>query len=86
MAEVNATLHSEIQEMPLERLVRESELLFGLPAMGIEIAKREWRKVERLRCVRFGSARYSVPVSSAHFAGGPTCGGAAQSRRSAWRP
>ncbi len=82
VAEVNATLHSEIQEVPLERLVRESELLSGLPALGREIAKREWRKVDRLSCVRFGSARCSVPVSGAHFAGGPTCGGVPQSPRS----
>ena len=56
MAEVNATPHSEIQEVPLERLVRESELLSGLPTLGIEIAKREWRKVNRPSCVRFASA------------------------------
>ena len=63
MSEVNNNLHSEIQEVPLVRLTREREVLSALPALRIEIAKREWRKVDKLSCVRFGSARYSVPTS-----------------------
>ena len=63
MAEVNNNLHSEIQEVPLVRLAREREVLSPLPALRIEIARREWRKVDKLSCVRFGSARYSVPTS-----------------------
>ena len=62
-AEVNARAHSEICAVPAERLERERELLGELPSLrpdGIG-AKPIARKVDKLSCVRFGSARYSVP-------------------------
>jgi transposase len=62
-AEVNARAHSEICAVPAERLVKERELLAELPSLrpdGIG-AKPIARKVDKLSCVRFGSARYSVP-------------------------
>lgn len=61
-AEVNAQLHSEIVAVPAERLAQERELLSPLPGLRLEIGPRPiTRKVDRLSCVRFGSARYSVP-------------------------
>jgi hypothetical protein len=61
-AEVNAALHSEISAVPLERLQAERELLRSLPSLRPEIGvKPVSRKVDRLSCIRFGSARYSVP-------------------------
>lgn len=60
-AEVNAVLHSEIAAIPVERLVRERELLGALPSLRVRIGHLVIRKVDRLSCVRFGSARYSVP-------------------------
>jgi transposase len=62
-AEVNAAVHSEICAVPAERLEQERPLLGGLPLLrpdGIG-AKPVSRKVDKLSCVRFGSARYSVP-------------------------
>ncbi|MGH9152585.1 MAG: IS21 family transposase [Acidimicrobiales bacterium] len=59
--EVNATLHSEIAAVPGERLVVEGELLGQLPSLRARTGKMVVRKVDRLSCVRFGSARYSVP-------------------------
>ena len=61
-AEVNAVLHSEIAAVPVERLVTEAELLGALPSLRARIGKLVIRKVDRLSCVRFGSARYSVPM------------------------
>ncbi len=61
-AEVNAAMHSEIAAVPAERLVAERELLGALPSLRARIGKLVIRKVDRLRCVRFGSARYSVPT------------------------
>jgi transposase len=61
-AEVNRTVHSEICAVPAERLVTERELLAPLPSLRASIGKMVTRKVDRLSCVRFGSARYSVPV------------------------
>ena len=61
-AEVNAAVHSEICAVPAERLVTERELLAPLPSLRASIGKMVTRKVDRLSCVRFGSARYSVPV------------------------
>jgi hypothetical protein len=61
-AEVNAQAHSEISAVPAERLVAERELLGPLPGLRLEIGPRPiTRKVDKLSCVRFGSARYSVP-------------------------
>ncbi len=62
-AEVNAAVHSEIQTVPNERLVAERELLAPLPSLRLQIgAASVLRKVDRLSCVRYGSARYSVPT------------------------
>lgn len=61
-AEVNTAVHSEIAAVPLERLAEvERELLAVLPSLRPSIGRRELRKVDKLSCVRFGSARYSVP-------------------------
>lgn len=60
-AEVNAQLHSEICAVPAERLVVERELLGPLPSLRPRIGRTTTRKVDRLSCVRIGSARYSVP-------------------------
>jgi transposase len=61
--EVNGVAHSEIAAIPAARLETERPLLKGLPSLrpdGIGI-KPASRKVDKLSCVRFGSARYSVP-------------------------
>ena len=61
-AEVNANVHSEICAVPAERLVIELPLLGELPSLRAEFGARPTtRKVDKLSCVRFGSARYSVP-------------------------
>jgi transposase len=60
--EVNAVMHSEICAIPAERLVKELEVMGTLPSLRATIAKLVVRKVDRLSCVRFGSARYSVPT------------------------
>lgn len=60
-AEVNATLHSEICAVPAERVVIERELFGPLPSLRIRIGRVTQRKVDRLACIRIGSARYSVP-------------------------
>ena len=61
--EVNAAVHSEICAVPDERLVAEREVLAPLPSLRCEIgAPSVTRKVDRLSCVRCGSARYSVPT------------------------
>jgi transposase len=60
--EVNAAPHSEICAVPAERLVTERELLAPLPSLRASTGRLVTRKVDRLSCVRFGSARYSVPV------------------------
>jgi hypothetical protein len=59
--EVNAVQHSEISAVPFERLVNERELMGTVPSLRAQIGKLVLRKVDRLSCVRFGSARYSVP-------------------------
>jgi hypothetical protein len=61
--EVNTVVHSQICAVPAERLEQERQLLGELPSLrpdGIG-AKPVSRKVDKLSCVRFGSARYSVP-------------------------
>lgn len=64
-AEVNGRLHSEIAAVPAGRLAEvELALLATLPSLqpsGLFGGRRELRKVDKLSCVRFGSARYSVP-------------------------
>jgi transposase len=60
--EVNAQVHSEIAAVPADRLVTERDLLGDLPSLRARIGKVVLRKVDRLSCVRFGSARYSVPM------------------------
>jgi hypothetical protein len=59
--EVNGALHSEICAVPAERLLSERELLAPLPSLRPSIGRLVTRKVDRLSCIRFGSARYSVP-------------------------
>jgi hypothetical protein len=61
-AEVNGATHSEICAVPVERLATERELMTGLPSLRPSIGRVVARKVDRLSCVGFGSARYSVPT------------------------
>lgn len=62
-AEVNAAVHSEICAVPAVRLEAERDLLGPLPSLRPAIGRPGvTRKVDRLSCVRFGSARYSVPA------------------------
>jgi len=59
--DVNGVEHSEICAVPAERLGRERELLASLPSLRPRIDRATFRKVDKLSCVRIGSARYSVP-------------------------
>jgi transposase len=59
---VNGVQHSEIRAVPAERLLIERELLATLPSLRPSLGRSVIRKVDRLSCVRFGSARYSVPI------------------------
>src|SRR5580704_6011659 len=61
-AEVNGVTHSEICAVPAEQLVIERELLAPLPSLRASTGRQVLRKVDKLSCIRFGSARYSVPV------------------------
>ncbi len=66
-AEVNTVAHSQICAVPADRLEAERDLLTALPSLRPVIGKAAaTRKVDRLSCIRFGSARYSVPN---HFIG-----------------
>jgi hypothetical protein len=56
-------VHSEVCVVPAERLVTERELLAPLPSLRASLGKMVTRKVDRLSCVRFASARYSVPMA-----------------------
>jgi transposase len=61
-AEVNAAVHSEICAVPADRLDTERRLLGSLPSLRPQLGARPiTRRVDKLSCVRFGSARYSVP-------------------------
>jgi hypothetical protein len=61
--EINAVVHSEICVIPDERLAGERELLQPLPSLRLQVgAPSVLRKVDRLSCIRYGSARYSVPT------------------------
>jgi transposase len=63
-AEVNTVVHSEICAVPSERLVREREMMHPLPSLRPAIGTPAiMRKVDKLSCVRFASARYSVPTA-----------------------
>src|SRR2546423_1667116 len=62
-AEVNAVVHSETCAVPDARLVEERGLLAPLPSLRLQLGPEPvTRKVDRLSCVRFASARYSVPT------------------------
>jgi transposase len=61
-AEVNAATHSQICAVPAERLADEQQLLAALPSLRPQVGRATTRKVDKLSCVRFGSARYSVPT------------------------
>lgn len=62
-AQVNARSHSEISAIPDERLAVERKVLRPLPSLRLEVGPAPViRKVDRLSCVRFASARYSVPA------------------------
>lgn len=61
-AEVNTVVHSETCAVPAERLERERELFGPLPSLRPRLGRACFRKVDKLSCVRFGSARYSVPT------------------------
>lgn len=61
-AEVNSRRHSEIAAIPDERLAKEREVLGALPTLRPQLGRVTWRKVDRLSCIRIGSARYSVPT------------------------
>ena len=61
-AEVNRREHSEICAVPAERLETEHDCWAGCRRCGCQIGPAPvTRKVDRLSCVRFASARYSVP-------------------------
>jgi transposase len=55
-SEVNEKLHSEIAAVPAERLEKEREILSPLPSLRPRIGRATGRKVDRLSCVRIGSA------------------------------
>lgn len=59
--EVNGRIHSETSAVPAERLAVERTLLGALPSLRPAIGPVHARTVDRLRTVRLGSARYSVP-------------------------
>ena len=61
--EVNGAVHSEICAVPKARLAAERPLLSPLPSLRPSIGKVVTRKVDKLSCVRFGSARYSAPIT-----------------------
>ena len=59
--EVNGRVHSETAAVPAERLVEEAALFRPLPSLRPPLRRGERRRVDKLCCVRIGSARYSVP-------------------------
>lgn len=61
--QVNAVVHAEICAIPAQRLVTEAGVLSPLPTLQLSTGPDPvTRKVDRLSCVRFASARYSVPT------------------------
>ena len=63
LEEVNAQVHSEIMAVPAERLVTELELPGALPQLRPTLGRVIYRSVDKLSCVRYASARYSVPMA-----------------------
>jgi transposase len=63
MEEVNAQVHSEICAVPSERLIAELEVMGALPQLRAVIGTVAQRTVDKLSCIRFASARYSVPTT-----------------------
>jgi transposase len=61
-AELNERRHSDTCAVPLARLEAERPLLAALPSLRPSFGRAFARKVDKLSCVRFGSARYSVPT------------------------
>jgi transposase len=61
-AEVNAARHAEIAAVPNARLESERATLRPLPGLRLRIGTPVMRKVDKLACIRLGSARYSVPA------------------------
>jgi transposase len=62
-AQVDAAVHSEICAIPDQRLLTEREVLQPLPSLRLQVgAPSVLRKVDRLSCIRYGSARYWVPT------------------------
>ncbi|MGY1989173.1 IS21 family transposase [Mycolicibacterium fortuitum] len=60
--EVNAAVHAEICAVPNERLAQERTVLTPLPSLRPTSGPSSVRrKVDTLSCIRYGSARYSVP-------------------------
>ena len=49
--------------VPAERLEVERELLGSLPQLRTTLGKVIYRTVDKLSCVRYASARYSVPMA-----------------------
>jgi hypothetical protein len=62
--EVNAAVQSEIMAVPAERLETERSAFGPLPSLGLRIGPAPvLRTVDKLSCIRLGSARYSVPTA-----------------------
>jgi len=59
--ETNGAVHSETAAVPAERLAVERAVLGRLPTLRPAPVPTAARTVDRLRTVRYGSARYSVP-------------------------
>ena len=56
-------MHADIAAVPEQRLAQERLLLAPLPSLQLRIGPAPvLRKVDKLSCVRIGSARYSVPM------------------------
>lgn len=60
-AEVNGRVHSETAAVPDDRLVEERNLFRPLPSLRPPLRRGVTRRVDKLCCIRIGSARYSVP-------------------------
>ena len=61
--EVNSRQHSETLAIPNERLNAERDVLGQLPSLRMQVGPPPaTRKVDRLSCIRYASARYSVPT------------------------